>query len=478
MTTATVGTGTITLGSAVPSFLTFAQAGVADGNAVVYVIEDGNGTGREVGTGTYTASGTTLTRNVTASTNSNALISLSGSAQVALTALVADITNKAGDTMSGALNWATAPSLASAATVNIGAAASNYVIITGTTTITAFDSIAQGAMRWLRFTGILTLTYNATSLILPGAANITTAAGDMALAVSEGSGNWRLLDYIPAAGIALLRPNNLTDVANASTAFGNISPMTSQGDLITRNATVAVRLQIGTINQIVTTTDGVNPSWGSLSAILDAVIGSTPGEVPVRGASVWGGSTSAPLPPGFVNIAVQNNGANNKVDFLKGKCRDSTDVINLQLNSTMTKDLGSGFAAGTGNGGLDTGSKANSTLYYLYVINGGSGTDALFSVSATAPTLPTGYNTFFQRVGWVMTDGSGNIRQFKQEVADPDIQLYVTPVTDVQISNLGNARKLLTLSLPPNSDALMRFTFNQKYPTPPPGCPPPPCPTG
>src|SRR5262245_61503104 len=45
--------------------------------------------------------------NVTASTNSGNPISLSGQAQVALTALVADITNKAGDTMAGALNWNT-----------------------------------------------------------------------------------------------------------------------------------------------------------------------------------------------------------------------------------------------------------------------------------------------------------------------------------------------------------------------------------
>jgi hypothetical protein len=50
MGTSTTGTGTITLGSAVASFLTFAQAGVVDQDAVTYVIEDGNATGREVGT--------------------------------------------------------------------------------------------------------------------------------------------------------------------------------------------------------------------------------------------------------------------------------------------------------------------------------------------------------------------------------------------------------------------------------------------
>jgi len=89
MTTATAGTGTITLGAAVPGFLTFAQAGVANGDVVSYGIADG--TSSEVGTGTYTASGTTLTRTVTKSTNADAAISLSGTAQAFITIRAEDI---------------------------------------------------------------------------------------------------------------------------------------------------------------------------------------------------------------------------------------------------------------------------------------------------------------------------------------------------------------------------------------------------
>lgn len=83
MTTATTGTGTITLGSAVAGYLTFAQAGVANSDVVDYAIKDGNDS--EIGTGTYTSSGTTLTRTVTKSTNSNAAINLSGAAEVFIT---------------------------------------------------------------------------------------------------------------------------------------------------------------------------------------------------------------------------------------------------------------------------------------------------------------------------------------------------------------------------------------------------------
>ena len=48
----------------------------------------------------------------------------------------------------------------------------------------------------MRFDGILTLTHNATSLILPGAANIVTSASDVAIFVSFGSGNWRCVSFL------------------------------------------------------------------------------------------------------------------------------------------------------------------------------------------------------------------------------------------------------------------------------------------
>lgn len=107
----------------------------------------------------------------------------------------------AGGTLSGALNETPAVSLASAATVNIGAAAANSITITGTTTITAFDTIASAAIRRLTFSGVLTLTHNATSLILPTGASITTAAGDIAEFVSLGGGNWRCLYYTKAGSV-------------------------------------------------------------------------------------------------------------------------------------------------------------------------------------------------------------------------------------------------------------------------------------
>lgn len=96
-------------------------------------------------------------------------------------------------------------SIASAATTDLGSVPQGNITITGTTAITSFGSSAPtGAIRFLTFSGILTLTYNATSLVVPSAANITTAAADTAVAEHKGSGNWVVLVYQRASGLALV----------------------------------------------------------------------------------------------------------------------------------------------------------------------------------------------------------------------------------------------------------------------------------
>ena len=87
--TATTGTGTITLGAAESGYQTFADAGLVDGNVVRYVIEAG--TAWEIGSGTYTASGTTLSRTPTESSVGGSAINLTGSAVVFISATAADL---------------------------------------------------------------------------------------------------------------------------------------------------------------------------------------------------------------------------------------------------------------------------------------------------------------------------------------------------------------------------------------------------
>ncbi len=97
--------------------------------------------------------------------------------------------------MTWALNQAKWWDIASETTTDIWAATWNFVDITWTTTITWFWTVAAWAKRTLQFDWILTLTYNATSLILPTGANITTAVWDTCEMISLWSGNWICVNY-------------------------------------------------------------------------------------------------------------------------------------------------------------------------------------------------------------------------------------------------------------------------------------------
>jgi hypothetical protein len=75
-TTTTTGTGTVTLAGAVTGYQTFAAVG--DGNSTYYTIAGQTSSEWEVGIGTYTASGTTLSRTtVLSSSNSGSLVNFS-----------------------------------------------------------------------------------------------------------------------------------------------------------------------------------------------------------------------------------------------------------------------------------------------------------------------------------------------------------------------------------------------------------------
>lgn len=128
---------------------------------------------------------------------------------------------------SAAANFAQGADIASAATTNIATAAGNFVNVTGTTTITALGTVQAGTQRDVRFTEILILTHNATSLILPTAANITTQAGDRAKFVSLGSGNWLCLYYQRADGTALAGGSGGNFVKSVYAQTGAVSTTTT-----------------------------------------------------------------------------------------------------------------------------------------------------------------------------------------------------------------------------------------------------------
>jgi len=110
----------------------------------------------------------------------------------------------------------------SASSINLYNSGGDYNHITGTTAITSLGTATAGFEKTLVFDGALTLTHNSTSLILPGAANITTSAGDTAVFRSEGGGNWRCVSYMSVIDAYI-------NFAPAFTGF-SVAPTINAGD--------------------------------------------------------------------------------------------------------------------------------------------------------------------------------------------------------------------------------------------------------
>jgi hypothetical protein len=106
-------------------------------------------------------------------------------------------------TAGGTIDLLSGVPIASAATINLNTATGNRVHVTGTTPITAV-TLARGP-REVIFDGILTLTHHATNNNLPGAANITTAAGDRAIYSSDGTTVY-CMAYTRASGLSVVAP--------------------------------------------------------------------------------------------------------------------------------------------------------------------------------------------------------------------------------------------------------------------------------
>lgn len=126
-------------------------------------------------------------------------------------------------------------------------------------------------------------------------------------------------------------------------------------------------------------------------------------------------------------ITIANNAtdANNDIDFSAGNGVLDDGSGQVLLSSTLVKRLDASWVAGTNQGGLFSGSKANSTKYYEFAITNGTINDAGFDISPTGANIPSGYKGSYR--GMVKTDSSGNILPFKQT---KNKTLLTSPITE------------------------------------------------
>ena len=169
----------------------------------------------------FTAAGTMTTTTMGTFARSVLAASTAAAARTTLGAAMSganiDITSLTGVTLGGTTvlgNYSEAVvTIASAATTDIGTAASNVVTITGTATITSLGVAPAGTRKQIRFAGIMTLTHSASVFSLPTQGNIITAVDDVAEVRSLGAGNWLCTEYNRANG----QPLAVVSVAQGGT---------------------------------------------------------------------------------------------------------------------------------------------------------------------------------------------------------------------------------------------------------------------
>ena len=326
MTTTTTGSGTITLGSASNGFQSFADAGVADGDVVQYVIEEG--ANFEIGTGTYSATGTSLTRTPSESSNSNNAITLAGQATVSITATHADFNRL----QHGGSDKVTVSST--------GASVSGNLAVSGT--VDGVDISARDA--------VLTSTTTTANAALPKAGGTMTGN----LTIDQGT-----------AGDAILKLRSDTD--NNNEGDHPSLELLQDGDL------VGYRLGIGATNSDTsladsgngftitnTTSNGLSSFWWSPNNGGNAykvfhdnyhpnadkwttsrTLSLTGG---VTGSVSWDGSANASLTStvalatasavGGIKIGYTENGKNYPVELSSGKA-----FVNVPWTDTNTNQL-------------------------------------------------------------------------------------------------------------------------------------------
>lgn len=196
--------------------------------------------------------------------------------------------------------------------------------------------------------------------------------------------------------------------------------------------------------------------------IIVATAASTParkaigaaGTVPMaRSADTSGLAYVAALSKAIYGLTYANNGsdATNDIDIAAGGCMDATGAYWITL-AALTKQSDVAWAVGTNAGGLDTGVVGNSDYYIWAIARSDTGvTDVLFSLSSTAPTMPTNYD-FKRLIGWFKRVGGTIVAFTTYETEGGGLELsWNVPTLDVNLaSTLTTSRRTDAVKVPLN----------------------------
>lgn len=198
----------------------------------------------------------------------------------------------------------------------------------------------------------------------------------------------------------------------------------ADGDIYYRSSSKLTRLPKGTADQVLTMNSGATaPEWQTTNPYV--------------------------LRNYIDGLILENDSGDTDHDIKinPGVAANADNDVYITLSSVLVKRIDANWAAGTGNGGFPSGlSLSADTWYHFFVIvdNDTSTEDACFDTSLTATNCLSDASAYddYRRVGSVLTDGSSNIIQFKQ---DGDY-FTINPITDS--TSLPATLTLVTISTP------------------------------
>lgn len=267
--------------------------------------------------------------------------------------------------------------------------------------------------------------------ILTKTANYTTTAADRGKLIDYTSSTSTLsLLPVATAGIGFIQP-----VRNSGTGIITIDPNAAE----TIDGAATLTLNAG--DKCVIVCDGTN--WKTFSRYRASP------SIENLSKAIYGFT--------YANAAVD---VTNDIDIAAGGAMDGTGAYWL-TGAASTKQLDAAWAVGSGAGGLDTGSIGNSDYYLWVIARSDTGVvDYLFSLSSTAPTMPTNYN-FKRLVGWFKRVGGAIVLFHTYETAGGGLELlWDAPTLDINLANtLTTARRTDAVKVPLNFSVVAKLNI-------------------
>ena len=156
------------------------------------------------------------------------------------------------------------------------------------------------------------------------------------------------------------------------------------------------------------------------------------------------------LLPGFLfglNLTNDPTDGDHDISFGTGKAKDSTNLVDIDFDTALIKQIDATWSAGTNAGALSSSltAPANNTWYHVFLVVIGGAADILFDTDVNCVNGIADHSvTSFRRIGSVLTDGAANILPFHQR---GDL-FHWDAYSNIGISSVTSAGGYFTVSTP------------------------------